>query len=221
MTFLERYQQGDHVAVWAELNDLGEAVYGRKIRDDARAVAMETIRRAKQSLIAIGANIRPPHKRTADTLKALEKQLQGKLPHSLHAWWLQIGEVSHEAITIFPLEPKSIFKPPPPFFPPKGAWQTSIEAWRRSLRAEGHSPEDTEAKLAAAIAEFEAQDIENERLAAIPFDPRFRHQLTPDDLATPGCNVLLPQPAADFPLENAAGSPLFVTWLRGQLPGAF
>lgn len=221
MTFLERYQQGDHEAVWAELNALGEDVQARKIRDDARAVALETMRRARLNLTTLGAAIRPPHKRAADTIKALEKQLQGKLPLSLHAWWLQIGEVVSEAISVLPLDTKALFKPPPPFFPPQGAWQTSIEAWRRTLRAEGHSPEETEARLAAAIAEFEAQDRENEILAALPFDPRFRHQLTPDDLATPGCNVLLPQPTADFPLENAPGSPLFVPWLRRhfQVPG--
>lgn len=214
MTYLERYQQGDREAVWAELQALGEEVNSRKLRDDARAVAMETMRRARASLTAMGAKIRPPHKRTADTIKALEKQLQGKIPLSLHAWWLQIGEVASEELTILPLEPKSLFKPPPPFFPPKGAWQTSIEAWRRTLRAEGNTPEETEAKLASAIAEFEAQDLENERLAAIPFTPGFRHQLTPEDLITSGYNVLLPQPTADFPLENAEGTPLFVDWLR-------
>jgi hypothetical protein len=116
-----------------------------------------------------------------------------------------------------PLDPGSIFKPPPPFFPPKGAWETSVEAWRRTLLAEGNSPEQTEAKMASAIAEFEAQDGENELLAAVPYDPRFRHQLTPDDLATLGYNVLLPHTAADFPLENAEGKPLFVTWLRRHL----
>ena len=214
MTYLERYQQGDHEAVWAELQALGEEVNSRKLRDDARAVAMETISRARAQLTAMGAKIRPPHKRTSETIKALEKQLQSKLPLSLHAWWLQIGEVVSDDFTILPLDPKSIFKPPPPFFPPKDAWQTSIEAWRRTLLAEGNTPEETEAKLASAIAEFEAQDRENERLAALPFTPGFRHQLTPDDLITTGYNVLLSQPTADFPLENAEGTPLFVAWLR-------
>ena len=214
MTYLDRYQQGDCEAVWAELQALGEEVNSRKLRDDARAVAMETMRRARANLTTMGAKIRPPHKRTAETIKALEKQLQTKLPLSLHAWWLQIGEVASDELTILPLDAKSIFKPPPPFFPPKDAWQTSNEAWRRTLLAEGNSPEETEAKLAAAIAEFEAQDRENERLAALPFTPGFRHQLTPDDLITTGYNVLLPQPTADFPLENAEGTPLFVAWLR-------
>ena len=39
MTYLERYQQGDREAVWAELQALGEEVNSRKLRDDARAVA--------------------------------------------------------------------------------------------------------------------------------------------------------------------------------------
>ena len=219
MTYLERYLQGEREAVWAELNALDENVFARKIRDDARAVAMETMRRARVNIQTLGGPFRPPPKRTADTIKALEKTLRGKLPLSLHAWWLHVGEVSLPGLIVFPLDPASIYKPDPPFFPPRQAWQTSIEAWRRSLLAEGNSAEQTEAKLATAIAEFEAQDEEYDVLADTPFDSRHRHPLTPDDLAIAGiksgtCNALLPQPTADFPLENAEGTPLFVTWLR-------
>jgi len=219
MTYLERYQQGDYEAVWAELTALGEDVMARKIRDDARAVAMETMRRARSNIQTLGGPFRPPPKRTADTIKALEKQLRGKLPLSLHAWWLHVGEVALTGLIVLPLDPASIFKPQPPFFPPRRAWETSIEAWRRTLLAEGNSPEQAEAAMAAAIAEFEAQDEEYDVLAEIPFDPRHRHPLIPDDLATAGIkdgtyNVLLPQPTADFPLENAEGAPLFVPWLR-------
>lgn len=218
MTFLERYEAGDRVAVWDEMNALGDAVFARKIRDDARAVAMETMRRARVNLQMLDA-FRPPSKRTPDTLKALEKKLKGKLPLSLHAWWLQIGESTHHSLTVFPLDPSSIHISDPPFFPPKGAWQTSIEAWRRSLRAEGLSAAETEAKLQHAIDEFQAQDAENDVLRAIPFDPRPRHPLSPDDLARKGIkegtfDVLLPQPAADFPLHGAPAGTLFVPWLR-------
>jgi hypothetical protein len=217
MTWLERYQNGEQLAVWSELNEQGEAVYSRKLRDDARAVAMETIRRVRLNLETIGAQVRPASKRRPEEVQALEKRLQGKLPLSLHAWWLQIGEVSHEEVSVLPLNARSLFRPPPPFFPPKGAWKTSIEAWRRTLRAEGNTPEQTEARMAAAVLEFEAQDEENERLAALPHDARLRHPVTPDDLATPGFRVRLPHPAADFPLENAEGEPLFLDWLRGRL----
>ena len=217
MTFLERYQSGEYEAVWFELNALGADAFSRRVRDDARAVAMETVRRVRLQLQEAGATVRPAGKRAPEVIKAFEKRLQGKLPLSLHAWWLQIGEVKHADIRVLPLDPNSIFKPPPPFFPPKGAWQTSIEAWRRTLLAEGHTRAETEAKLAGAIAEFEAQDVENEKLAVVPHDSRFRHPLTPDELATPGFNVLLPQEAADFPLENADGQPYFIDWLRRHL----
>jgi hypothetical protein len=223
MTFLARYRQGEEVAVWAELNALGEDVRARKIRDDAYAVATETMRRARVNIQTLAGDrpdcFRPPAKRTTETLKALEKQLQGKLPFSLHAWWMHVGEVVLPGLVVFALDAASVYKPDPPFFPPRGAWQTSIEAWRRTLIAEGKTPEETEAELATAIAEFEAQDEEYDVLADIPFDPRYRHPLTPDDLAIAGIkrgtyNVLLPQATADFPLENADGAPLFVPWLR-------
>jgi hypothetical protein len=219
MTYLERYQQGEHEAVWTELQALGEGVFARKIRDDARAVAMETMRRARLNILSLGGPFRPAPKRAADTIKALEKQLRGKLPLSLHAWWLQVGEVNLPGLVVLPLDTASLFKPQPPFFPPRRAWETSIEAWRRTLLAEGKSLPEAEAIMASAIAEFEAQDEEFDRLADLPFDPRLRHPLMPDDLAQAGikdgtCNVLLPQPAADFPIENADGSPLFVPFLR-------
>jgi hypothetical protein len=219
MTYLERYQQGEEEAVWAELTALGEDVMARKIRDDVRSVAMETMRRARHNVQTLGAEYRPPLKRTADTLKALEKQLRGKFPFSLHAWWMHIGEVVLPGLVVFPLNPAAIHKPDPPFFPPRRAWETSIEAWRRTLLAEGRSLPEAELQMASAIAEFEAQDEEYDRLADIPFDPRHRHPLMPDALALAGVkdgtyNVLLPQPTADFILENADGAPYFVPWLR-------
>jgi hypothetical protein len=101
------------------------------------------------------------------------------------------------------------------------ALRAQVDGFISAFRADGGFERLGEKWLAgekagnsAAIVEFEAQDRENERLAAIPFTPGFRHQLTPDDLITTGYNVLLPQPTADFPLENAEGTPLFVDWLR-------
>ncbi len=225
MTFLERYQQGEEVAVWAELTAMGEGIMARKIRDDVRDVAMETMRRARVNIQTLGGEFRPPPKRTADTIKALEKHLRGKLPFSLHAWWLHVGEVLLPGLVVFPLNPQAIYKPDPPFFPPRRAWETSIEAWRRQLRAEGNSPEETEAKMASAIAEFEAQDEEYDILAELPFDPRPRHPLMPDPLAQAGIkdgtwNVLLPQPTADFALENAGDNVYFVPWLRQYFEAA-
>lgn len=249
MTYLERYRQGEHAAVWAELNALGEEVRARKVRDDARAVASETMRRARANIETLIPRLRelgyrfqekkpflPAPRKTAETLKTLEKSLHGRLPFSLAAWWEHIGEVSflgsHPALHAISSDPL-VFAPigyaleslenratGAPFFPPAGAWQTSIEAWRRSLRAEGLSPEETEAKLAPSIALFEAQDLENDELCAAAYaDRRFRFDFAPDELTKADVKggsylVLLPNPAADFPLEGATGNPLFVDYLR-------
>lgn len=225
MTFLERYQQGEEIAVWAELTAMGEQVMARRIRDDVRNVAMETMRRARVNIQTLGGEFRPPPRRTPGTIKALEKQLRGKLPFSLHAWWLHVGEVVLPGLVVFPLNPDALYRPQQPFYPPRRAWETSIEAWRRQLRSEGLGPEETEARMASAIAEFEAQDEENDILAELPFDPRPRHPLMPDPLAHAGIkdgtwNVLLPQPTADFPLENAGDGICFVPWLRQYFQAA-
>jgi hypothetical protein len=172
---------------------------------------------------------------TAEKVKILEKTLAGRLPFSLIAWWEQIGQVSflgnHPTLPFSTADPM-VFAPigyaletlenwtgEVPFYPPIGAWQTSIEAWRRSLRAEGFSPSETEATLAPSIAGFEAQDIENEQLRALPFDPRFRFPFAPDELKKAEVkggtyDVPLPSPTADFVLEGARGTPQFVAYLR-------
>lgn len=219
MTLLERYLAGEQAAVWSELHALGEEVRSRKLRADAEAVARETMRRARHNLQAAGA-FHPPPRRTPELLKQLERRVGGKLPLSLVAWWTLIGASSHPALTVFPLDPATVYTPPPPFFPPPGAWETSIEAWRRQLLAEGLAPAVVADRLQPAIAEFAAQDLENARLQALPFDPRPRHPLTPDELAARGIkegtwDVLLPQPTADFPLNGH----LFVDLLRAVLPG--
>lgn len=247
-TWLERYQKGEHAAVWAELTALGEDVRARKLRDDAIAVARETMRRARRNIDTLLPRLReigyqfhdpkpfaPPPRRTAETVKTLEKRLGGKLPYSLTAWWEQVGEVSflgsHPALHAIQADPLVVaplgfaveslenWTSNPPFLPPPGMWETSIEAWRRSLRAEGRSPEEIEAELAPSIAMFEAQDLENERLDAIPFDRRFRFAIAPDELTKAEVkgktfDVLLPSPTADFQLEGAAGTPYFVDYLR-------
>lgn len=49
-TFLERYQAGDHVAVWDELVSLGAGVRHELYYADAVAVADETMRRARHNI---------------------------------------------------------------------------------------------------------------------------------------------------------------------------
>jgi hypothetical protein len=49
-TFLERYQAGDHVAVWDDLVALSEGVRHELYFEDASAVAAETMRRARHNV---------------------------------------------------------------------------------------------------------------------------------------------------------------------------
>jgi len=49
-TFLDRYQAGDHVAVWDDLMALGEGVRHELYYADAAAVAAETMRRARHNV---------------------------------------------------------------------------------------------------------------------------------------------------------------------------
>lgn len=251
MTFLERYQAGECQQVWHDLRALGPDVRARKIRDDAEAVARETMRRARHNLRiliprlqAAGYQFHQPdplkfaRRTAADKRKKLEKKINGRLPLSLAAWWDAFFSVSFagthpeleglrsDPLIFFPIEDALAqledWHPTPPFYPPPGAWQTSIEAWRRQLRAQGVSPEETEARMAEAIAGFEAQDRENEALRAVPFDPRFRFAFAPDELTKAEVrggtyDVLLPHPEADCVLENADGAPWFVDYLRESL----
>ena len=49
--FLERYEQGKHEQVWDELVALGAAVREEPLAADARAVAHETMRRARANVL--------------------------------------------------------------------------------------------------------------------------------------------------------------------------
>ncbi len=49
-SFLERYLAGEHEQVWDELTALGEAVYEASLYEEARAVACETMRRARHNI---------------------------------------------------------------------------------------------------------------------------------------------------------------------------
>jgi hypothetical protein len=57
-SFFERYQAGDRVAVWEELNSLGAAVRHKLYFPDASAVAAETMRRARRNVETIVQRLR-------------------------------------------------------------------------------------------------------------------------------------------------------------------
>lgn len=58
MTFFERYQAGEHEAVWAELIALGERVRDPAVLPDAEATARETMRRVKANVLRIEEGLR-------------------------------------------------------------------------------------------------------------------------------------------------------------------
>lgn len=112
-TYLERYQQGNYEAVWAELTALGSAVRDPGIMPDALDVAHETMRRAAANVDTLIARLRghgyrfgvadgnqfrprrphcPPSKNIAPKLARLER-LAGPVPLSLRAWYEVVGEV--------------------------------------------------------------------------------------------------------------------------------
>jgi hypothetical protein len=105
--YLERYQQGECVQVWKELAAAGDAVRAEPLYSAARAVAQETMRRAKQNvdllvmrLRAIGYEfqfpedvIQPPSPGLLADLDAFEREV-GPVPLSLRAWVEVVGSVN-------------------------------------------------------------------------------------------------------------------------------
>ena len=103
-SYFARYQQGDREKVYAELMAAGDLSQSPALRDEARAVAVETMTRLKhnlellaQRLTAIGysptgAMLSPPDE---GALAKLENDF-GPLPLSLHAFYAIVGGVSFE-----------------------------------------------------------------------------------------------------------------------------
>ena len=56
-TFLERYQAGDHVRVWADLEALGDPVRQKRYLADAQAVANETMKRVRHNAELVVARL--------------------------------------------------------------------------------------------------------------------------------------------------------------------
>jgi hypothetical protein len=50
LSFYDRYQSGEHQQVWSQLVALGDAVRQEPVYSDARAVASETMRRARENI---------------------------------------------------------------------------------------------------------------------------------------------------------------------------
>lgn len=74
-TFLERYQAGEHVAVWDELMALGDGVRSEPHYTDALAVAAETMRRARRNVELIIQRLDAKGYRFRDTVSSAEEKL--------------------------------------------------------------------------------------------------------------------------------------------------
>lgn len=110
-TYLQRYLDGQHEAVWTELMALGPAIREQPLFADAQAVARETMIRARanietlvQRLTALGYHFisdalgtaptpyTPPDASALDEMWALERQY-GALPLSIETWYEIVGAV--------------------------------------------------------------------------------------------------------------------------------
>ncbi len=117
-SYLDRYLAGEREAVWRELTALGPAIATEPLASDARAVARETMRRARanvellaQRLTTLGYRFvltvlgdpprpyAPPSDESLATLRALEAQY-GLLPLSITTWFEIVGAV--DFIGVYP-----------------------------------------------------------------------------------------------------------------------
>src|SRR5258707_11608280 len=121
--FLERYEQGDHTAVWDDLRALGDQIRQPALYADALAVARATMQRVRHNLerliprlqrldYAFGARcfddmspaaaaaarrqapVYAPPAPTAPAQLAELERLVGPLPLSLHAFYEVVGSVN-------------------------------------------------------------------------------------------------------------------------------
>lgn len=110
-TYLQRYLDGEREAVWAELMALGPGIRQEPLYSDARAVARETMMRARanvellvERLTALGyhfvsdalGDAPTPHVRPSPeslaALRALEDEF-GSLPLAIETWYEVVGAV--------------------------------------------------------------------------------------------------------------------------------
>ena len=112
MSFLSRYQAGQHADVWADLVALNESVRGPEYFEDAYAVARETMQRVRrnvetvhQQLLRVGYHFAdpaqahvPPTDKTPIIIHEVER-LIGYLPLSLRALYEEVGSVDFRQST--------------------------------------------------------------------------------------------------------------------------
>lgn len=145
-TYLERYQNGEHEQIWAELTALGKQVRQEHVLPDALAVARETMVRVRENAERIISRLQiikydfdnsaftsigqqPPADNVNDQIAELEAQA-GLLPLSLRAWYEVGGAVD---LTGFNAHWPSIYTDPIVILPIEEAlaeyqdWGTHVE----------------------------------------------------------------------------------------------
>lgn len=107
MSYLERYQDGEHSRVWAELLSLGPAIREPALYAEAHAVARETMTRARHNVALLAERLptlgyrfvapaqvwSPPDQARIADLERFEQQY-GPLPLSLRLWYELVGSVN-------------------------------------------------------------------------------------------------------------------------------
>lgn len=108
MDVLERYQQGEHVEVWAELVALGAAVREPPLDQVARAVAHEMMGRVRHNILVLierlhmlnyqflhpeGMLISPEDRELVERINPIRQQY-GPLPLVLDIWFEMVGGVN-------------------------------------------------------------------------------------------------------------------------------
>ena len=105
-TYLARYHAGDREGVWEELRALGSGARDAATHADARAVAVETMRRARENVELLATRLRamgfrfaypdrvhvPPNAVLLARLDAIERAA-GPLPLSIRAFYEEVGSV--------------------------------------------------------------------------------------------------------------------------------
>jgi hypothetical protein len=106
-TYLERYLQGEHLAVWAELVGLGPTIRKEPLYTDALAVAREMMTRARHNVSLLVERLKTigyrfvesdrvwvlPDAKHLSALNALEQRF-GPFPLSIRMWCEIVGSVN-------------------------------------------------------------------------------------------------------------------------------
>lgn len=87
VTYLERYRDGEHEEVWAELVGLGERVRDEPLLSDAYAVARETMRRARRNVETILPRLESIGYRLGILWSPLSLDAKGRYVYGEQPYW--------------------------------------------------------------------------------------------------------------------------------------